>query len=218
MPILFEDRIDAGLQLVTRLREYEGRNAVVVAVPRGGVPIGAVVARKLGLPMDVALIKKLGHPFNREYAIGAVSLTGLAVDDESGISPEYIASEVRRIRALLRERYHTYSGNLNPVELAGKTVILIDDGIATGKTLRAAIDLIRQQAPLSIVLAVPVAAGDSLRALEKLVDRVICLYTPQNFQAVGQSYRVFDQVSDEEVVRWLKQVHTEPTHTRGLSK
>ncbi len=203
---MFIDRVDAGMQLSEKLKSYEGENTVILAIPRGGLPVASVVAKRLKAPLDVALIKKLGHPHNREYAIGAVSMSNVVLSDSLGISQAYIKEETERIRGLLKKRYDQYYKNRSPQELKGKTVIVIDDGIATGNTLMATVELVSKQEPDKVVVAVPVAPSTSLNkfADSPLVDEVVCLSTPFNFHAVGQFYERFGQVSDDEAIAILE--------------
>ena len=206
---MFRDRRDAARRLVRELRRYRDReDALVLAVPRGGLPIGALLARELGLTLDVILTKKIGHPDNPEFAIGAVSLSGESVDDalieREGIPSAFIAAEIARIRESLRQRYAMYRGAAKPLPVAGKTVILTDDGAATGRTLLAAIDLLRKDGAGKIVVALPVAPPDTVEILEDRADEVICLEVPEAFVAIGAVYSDFSQVSDEEAVALLR--------------
>lgn len=206
---MFRDRRDAARRLVRALVRYRGRaDALVLAVPRGGLPIGALLARELGLKLDVILTKKIGHPDNPEFAIGAVSLAGEAVDsaliERERIPPAFIAGEIARIRDGLRRRYRMYRGAAKPLPVAGKTVILTDDGAATGRTLLAAIDLLRKDGAGKIVVALPVAPPDTAAALESRADEVVCLEVPEAFMAIGAFYSDFSQVPDEEAVSLLK--------------
>jgi predicted phosphoribosyltransferase len=206
---MFHDRHDAAVRLVRELRRYRGReDALVLAVPRGGLPIGAVLSRELGLPLDVILTKKIGHPYNPEFAIGAVSLTGEAVDEDlakrEAVPAAWIAGEISRIRGDLRERYRMYHGAAAPRSVAGRTVILTDDGAATGRTLIVAIELLRREGAAKIVVALPVAPPDAVELLESAADEVVCLEAPSSFMAIGEFYDDFRQVSDEEAVDLLK--------------
>lgn len=205
---MFHDRQDAAARLARELRRFKGRSdALVLAVPRGGLPIGGVLSAELGLPLDVILTKKIGHPYNPEFAIGAVSLTGETHDEalarREGISPEWIAGEIARIRETLRARYRMYHGKGKPLPVAGKTVILTDDGAATGRTLIVAVDLLRREGAARIVVAVPVAPPDAVELLEDAADEVVCLEVPSSFMAIGEFYDDFSQVSDEEAVALL---------------
>ena len=206
---MFTDRRDAARALAVKLKRYkERKDAVILAVPRGGVVIGAVLAEELRLPLDIILTKKIGHPDNPEFAIGAVSLTGASVDsaliEREGISPGYIDSMIARIRESLWQRYRLYRGSSRPLSVAGKTVILTDDGAATGRTLLAAIGLLRRDAAAKIVVAIPVAPSDTLKTLEICADETVCLEVPAGFTAIGESYRDFSQVPDEEAMRLLR--------------
>jgi predicted phosphoribosyltransferase len=209
MTAMFQDREAAAFHLAAELDHYKGRrDAVVLCVPRGGLPIGAVLARELGLALDVVLIKKIGHPGNPEFAIGAVSLTGETIDAEAVrramIAPGDLAAEISRIRQGLLRKYRMYHGAAQPASLAGKTVILTDDGAATGETLMAAIELLRREGAGRIVVAIPVAPPETAAALRRLADEVVCLETPADFMAIGQYYADFSQVSDEEAVAILR--------------
>lgn len=201
----FKNRTEAGIQLASELLHYRGQDVVVLAVPRGGLPVGAMVARALNAPLDVALAKKIGHPYNPEYAIGAVSLVDRVLNNAEGVSREYIDKMSTRIREQLKERYEKFHQERPSVSLKDKIVILVDDGIATGNTIVVLTALLKQQRPAKIVVAVPVAP---LSAIEKLrssgnIDEVICLHSPYDFQAVGQYYDHFYQVSDDEAIQWL---------------
>jgi len=206
---MFRDRLDAAGRLVRELSRYRARrDAVVLAVPRGGLPIGAVLARELDLQLDVILTKKIGHPNDPEFAIGAVSLTDAEIDaalvEREGIPSGYLDSEVARIRESLRQRYKTYRGAARPLPVAGQTVILTDDGAATGRTLLAAIELLRREKAGKIVVALPVAPPDTVEALRCAADQVVCLEQPVDFGAISRFYRDFSQVSDEEAVAILR--------------
>ncbi len=209
---MFRDRTEAGYLLASALLKYKGPPTVVMAIPRGGLPLGAIVAEALHAPLEVALTKKIGHPFNREYAIGAVSRNQVVLSKPEGISREYIESETRRLREKLEERHRMFHRKKAPVPLRGKQVIVIDDGIATGNTLRVTIALIAAEAPDAIIVAIPVAPPESvkkIRAMEE-VDAVICLETPRNFHAVGQFYEDFSAVSDAEALAiFEKESHKE---------
>lgn len=199
---MFRNRTEAAYLLAGELLKYKGKPVVVMAIPRGGLPLGAIVADALHAPLDVALTKKIGHPFNREYAIGAVSRNQIVLSKPEGISQDYIDSETRRLRKTLEERHRLFHRKKSPVALKGKQVIIIDDGIATGNTLRVTIALIAAEAPDKIIVAIPVAPPEAVARLRDMdeVDEVICLETPRNFHAVGQFYEDFAAVSDEEAL------------------
>jgi predicted phosphoribosyltransferase len=205
---MFKDRFDAGKKLAKALQHYKNRDGVVLAVPRGGVEIGYVLAQELDLPLEIVLSKKIGHPNQPEFAIGAVSLESRIVNERPDVSDEYIEKETSRLRQLLRERYKSYYGDRQPLSLEDKIVIIVDDGIATGNTLLSTVELVRHHRPRWVVVAIPVAPPDSLRHIEqaKGVDEVVCLLAPRDFYAVGQFYENFEQVEDEEVVRLLKEL------------
>ena len=204
---MFKDRIDAGTQLAEKLLAFKSQNVVVLAIPRGGLPLGAIVAKALNAPLDVALTKKIGHPYNKEYAIGAVSLENIILSDAIGVTKGYIEEETVRLRKKLKERHKQYYKNNEPQSLKDKTVIIIDDGIATGNTILVTIELVNMQNPDKIIVAIPVAPPSTVRKLEASpeVDEVICLETPYNFHAVGQVYQEFFQVSDQEALNLLEE-------------
>lgn len=210
---MFDNRIDAGAQLAEKLLKYKGQNVVVLAVPRGGLPLGAIVAKALEAPLDVALTKKIGHPYHKEYAIGAVSLEDVLLTDALGVTQVYIDEEVSRVRKNLKRRHNQYYSNRQPENLQDKTVIIVDDGIATGNTLLATIELVAKQKPTKVIVAIPVAPESSLSKIEKnqKVDETICLLVPFNFRAVGQFYKEFYQVSDQEAIRILEETNAPNT-------
>jgi len=206
---MFQDRTDAGIKLAEKLTFYKDQDVVVLAIPRGGLPLGAIVAKALNAPLDVALIKKIGHPNNKEYAIGAVSLESVITSDIVNIPKRYIEEETSHIRDLLTQRYEQYYKKGKPHDLKDKVVIIVDDGIATGNTLLATVELIYKQKPKSIVVAIPVSPPSSLNKLEDSphISEVICLETPFNFMAVGQFYKEFDAVSDQEAIKILQETN-----------
>ncbi len=204
----YDDRADAARQLSLRLAAYAAEHPLVLAIPRGGVPLGRVIADALHAQLDVVLVRKIGAPFNPELAVGSVGESGeIYVADHAaraGANEDWLTSETARQLALIRWRRAAYSVLRAPIAVAGRTVILVDDGLATGATARAAIHEIRRQSPARLVMAVPVAADDAASAMASLVDDFICLQTPPDFRAVGQFYRDFDQVDDATVTRLLK--------------
>ena len=202
---MFTDRTDAGLQLAEALSAYKDEDVVVIAIPRGGLPVGAVVAKSLQAPLDVALSKKIGHPYHKEYAIGAVSLEDQVLSDTGGISEAYLEEETKRIRKKLLERQNQYYQDRKPTVLTGKMVILVDDGVATGNTILVTAALVRKQNPDKTIAAIPVAPRSAVKLMESSpdIDEVVCLMTPANFFAVGQFYERFDQVSDKYAIAIL---------------
>lgn len=203
--MFFKNRYDAAKALLPHLQNYRNKNAVILAVPRGGVPLGIYLAEELNLPFDIVLTKKIGHPSNKEYAIGAISLEGMTVEPRLDVPNEYIKEESARILKKLQERYALFMPNLKPVNLAGKTIIVVDDGIATGFTLMATISLLRKKKPAAMVVAVPVAPASTANKIKKLVDHFICLHTPVEFGGVGQFYEDFSEVTDQEVINLIRQ-------------
>ena len=200
---MYYDRFEAGMVLAKALQKYKNDPGVVLAVPRGGVPIAYVVATELGFPLDILLTKKIGHPANAEYAIGAVSLTDRIIIPHAGVTAQYIESETRRIRKRLKKMYQKFMGNREPEPLQGKTVIVVDDGIATGNTLLSTISMIRKEEPNKIVIAVPVASKNALELLTGKVDEIVCPMVPDRFWGVGAFYKNFNQVTDEQVIEYL---------------
>ncbi len=203
--MLFADRRDAGRKLARRLEKYARReDTLVLALPRGGVPVGFDVARALRVPLDVFLVRKLGVPGHEELAMGAVALGGVRVLNaevvrELGISDEEIERVAALEQAELERRARAFRDDLPPPALRDRVVILVDDGLATGATMRAAVAAVRQQRPARIVVAVPVAAGPTCADLRTQADEVVCLATPDPFYGVGLWYADFSQTSDDEV-------------------
>ncbi|ADH88507.1 phosphoribosyltransferase [Ancylobacter novellus DSM 506] len=213
--MMFADRVDAGRRLAEALAIYRQRHPVVLALPRGGVPVAAEVAQALGAPLDLLLVRKIGLPWQRELAIGAVvdGADPLVVRNEAIIAHAQVSEAAfqracREEMAEIERRKTRYLGGRARAPLAGRVVIVVDDGIATGATMRAALRAIRQRGPSRLVLAVPVAAADSLSELRPEVDDIVCLDTPEPFRAIGCFYRDFSQVSDEEVIAALERFPT----------
>jgi predicted phosphoribosyltransferase len=200
---MFRNRIEAGLMLASKLRKYKNDPGIVLAVPRGGIPVAYAVAKELGLPIEVVLTKKIGHPMNKEYAIGAASLDDYFIIAHENVSEEYIQHELTAIRNRLREMYRRFMGDSEPQKLEGKTVIVIDDGIATGNTLLGTVRVLQKSKPAKIVIGVPVASRSAVDKLSKEVDDVVSVIIPEEFQGVGAFYDDFSQVSDEEVMFYL---------------
>jgi putative phosphoribosyl transferase len=201
---IFADRTEAAEMLAAQLHAYRGQNPLILAIPRGGLPIADLLAKRLLGELDIVLVHKLGAPFNEEYAIGAIDETGWSsltpFATHAGISPAYVEAEKSRQLDKLkkrREQMRPYRPLINP---QGRIVIIVDDGIATGATMRAALQAIRSKHPAELVCAIPVAAPDSLDELATLADRIVCLAAPAYFQGVGQFYRTFPQVTDKEAL------------------
>ncbi|MFV5695111.1 phosphoribosyltransferase [Flavobacterium sp. LB3P122] len=200
---MFKDRIEAGLMLSKKLKKYQKTNTVVLAVPRGGVPMGYIIAKRLHLPLDIVFSKKIGHPYNKEFAIGAVSLDSTIIDEHHGISNEYIEEAIVRLRKLMRKKYVLYMGNREPIDIKGKNIIVVDDGIATGNTLLVSISMLRKRNPAKIIVAVPVLPRETVAIFEKNADEFIYLIASKSFKGVGGFYKEFDQVEDDEVIKIL---------------
>jgi putative phosphoribosyl transferase len=207
----FRDRREAGRELAERLSRYAGRDDVVVlALPRGGVPVGYEVARALGAPLDVFVVRKLGVPGHEELALGAVASGGLRVLNEDvvaalALSESQIQPIAARQLAEVERRERAYRGDRPPLDLRGKVAVIVDDGLATGATMRAAALAVRQLEPREIVVAVPVAAERTCDDFRDDVDHVVCAHTPEPFLAVGMWYARFDQTTDEEVRELLQE-------------
>jgi predicted phosphoribosyltransferase len=203
--MLFRNRTEAGRLLAEQLQRYAGRSdLLVLGLPRGGVPVAYEVAQSLGAPLDVFLVRKLGVPGHEEVAMGAIATGGVRVVNEDfirelGILPEAVERVAASEQRELDRRERAYRGSRPAPDVAGKTVILVDDGLATGSTMRAAAEALRRRKPARIVVGVPVAAPETCRELESLVDDVVCAVTPRPFLAVGRWYQDFSETSDEEV-------------------
>ncbi len=205
--MIFEDRKDAGEKLSEKLQNYKKDNAVVLALPRGGVPVGKVVADRLGLPMGLIVVRKIGHQYNPEYAVAAVSEDGILVKNEreaSGLDPVWFESAKRKELREAKRRRRKYWGDRNFIDLKGKKAIIVDDGLATGLTMEAAIAQARSRGAEKVVVAVPVAPVDIGFKMKNLADEFIVVSKEQFFTAVGAFYKKFDQISDEEVIRALQ--------------
>lgn len=208
--MLFQDRADAGLKLIPQLEKYKSRKDVVVlGLARGGMVVAHAVANGLNVPLDVIIVRKIGAPENEELAIGAIAETGEGIFNDSvievlGVSPRYIEEEVSKQKKIAQQRVALYRGNKQGLEVKGKSVVLVDDGIATGASMRVAIRSVRARGAKEIILAVPVGAPEALKQMEKEVDKIVCLYSPTSFHAVGQFYREFDQTEDREIIDLLR--------------
>ncbi|HUI28161.1 MAG TPA: phosphoribosyltransferase [Candidatus Kryptonia bacterium] len=208
--MIFEDRRDAGRRLAVQLQRFKSQRPVVLALPRGGVPVGYEVALALGAPLDVIVVRKLGAPGQPELGIGAIvdgdhpqSVLNEELVQELHVSRGFLEREIASELAEVHRRQTRYRGGRPPLSVAGRTVLVVDDGIATGSSMRAALRGVRRAGPSRLVLAVPVAPPDTIEALRAEVDDIVCLSTPAWFGAVGNFYRDFDQTTDEEVIRLL---------------
>lgn len=217
MTQLFSDRSQAGRTLARELAKLALPAPVVLALPRGGIPVAVEVARELGAPLDLVLVRKIGVPWQPELAVAAV-VDGqdqeLVIDEDTraatGVSRSYIEAQAKQQVQEIERRRRLYLGDRKPIPVEGRTAIVIDDGIATGTSMRAALKALRRRKPASLVLAVPVAPPDSLEALRREVDRVVCLAEPEPFYAVGVHYADFHQVEDDEVIATLAALTESP--------
>lgn len=223
--MIFTDRLHAGRELAAALADYSIREEVlndrvmVLALPRGGVPVAAEIAAKLALPLDLLLVRKLGVPGHEEYAMGAIAAGGMTylnqeIVNRVGVSQAQIDEVIEREQAELDRRTGLYRFARPPLQLEDKIVILVDDGLATGATMQVAVSALRSAGVARVVAAVPVGAPESCRSLRSQVDDLVCLHQPEEFGGVGRWYRNFDQVSDSEVTALLNQ-HRGGLHEQG---
>ncbi len=205
---MFKNRLDAARQLATALSHYKSLHPLVLAIPRGAVPMAVVTAQQLGADMDVVLVRKLRAPFMPEVAIGAIDENGktylAAHAQEMGADWDYLQEEKKTQLAVLQRRQQQYNAIRQPLPIAARTVIVIDDGLATGATMIAALQVLRQHHPARLICAVPVANPDALEKVRPWADELVCLSAPEDFQGVGQFYRDFQQVEDEDVLACLR--------------
>jgi putative phosphoribosyl transferase len=211
---IFRDRRDAGIQLADKLKGYKhSGEAIVLALPRGGVVTGFEIARVLDLPMDVLIVRKIGFPGQSEFGIGAVSETGTvvlnsAIISSHGVEDEYIQIEIARQKEEVERRIRIYRKGKRILDLEGKKIILVDDGVATGATLKAAISALKKEKIKGLIAAIPVSPPETAEELKGMVDEFICLNTPADFMAVGNYYDHFQQVPDQTVVEILEKSFT----------
>lgn len=200
---IFENRAHAGRLLAGELKVYKNSDAIVLAIPRGGVPVGFELAKHLNLPLEIILSKKISYPDNEEYAIGAVSADSVVLNPDVDLHANYIQSEAERLRKILMKRYDELDSHLEEISLKNRTVILTDDGIATGSTLLACIATIRRKGAARIIVAAPVVPQDRIETIRNAADEFIYLQAPDYFRGVGGFYDDFEQVEDLEVRRLL---------------
>jgi predicted phosphoribosyltransferase len=210
LAVIFRDRVDAGRKLAQALNHYKREDVVIYALPRGGIVLGAEIARSLDAPLDLIIVRKVGHPFSPEYATAAVAEDGHTVVNEAEVDTEdkeWFEENVEIERQEALRRRVLYTRDRAPVAATGKVAIIVDDGLATGLTMFGAIQEIRHSNPRKIVVAVPVGPPETVQELKKIVDDVVVLYITANFGAIGSFYSRFDQVSDNEVIGLLDAVH-----------
>ena len=212
----FKNRNDAGILLAEKLDQYIKENTVLLAIPRGGVPVAFEIAKKYLLPLEPIMLKKIGHPLNKEYAIGAASLTHHFIKNHEEINAGYVNEELKKIRSKMISTYSKFMGSRQPMDLKNKTVIIIDDGMATGNTMLATIQIVEKSNPEKIIVATPVASMSALKLLRASADDVICYYVPSEFHGVGAFYKDFDQVEDDEVIQYLS--HASKLREQGNSE
>ncbi|MFQ6010595.1 MAG: phosphoribosyltransferase [Nitrososphaerales archaeon] len=206
--MIFKDRIDAGKRLANLLGHFKGMDGIILAIPRGGVVVASEISKALSFPIEIVIPRKIGAPNQPELAIGAISEDGSTILNEDiinsiGVSPEYIKEESERQLTEIARRAESYRAGGTRLSVNGKTVILVDDGIATGATLRAAVKSALNQSPANLSIAIPVGPPQTVKELQDEVD-VICLHTPDVFYAIGAFYSDFRQTTDEEVTRYLE--------------
>lgn len=200
---IFKNRTEAAILLVEKLKKYKNSNSVVLALPRGGVPLGSEIAKTLQLPLDIVLSKKIAHPSNKEFAIGAVSLDSTILDEHPEIDKIYIENEIIGLQNVLREKHKLYRGDRKPIPIKGKNIILVDDGIATGNTLLVTLEMLRKQGTAKIIVAVPVLPYNTVTIIEEQTDEFHYLIASKHFKSVGEFYADFRQVEDEQVIQIL---------------
>ncbi|MCC8360686.1 phosphoribosyltransferase [Salinimicrobium sediminilitoris] len=204
---MFYDRKEAGELLAAALKKFRNLDPVILAIPRGGVPVGYEVAKILKAPLDVVISKKIGHPIDREYAIGAVGMRGHSLNHTAeGIPEDYLLNEILRVKKDVKEKDHMYHKTFPGIKLKDRWIILVDDGVATGSTVLVTVDLLAKQSPAGIIVAVPVAPAKTIRKMEDhpLINEVVCLETPEYFRGVSQFYENFAPVEDSEAIDLLR--------------
>ena len=203
--MIFKNRKEAGEILARKLLKLNSKDTIVLAVPRGGVPVGFEVARLLQVPLEPIMIKKIGHPANKEYAIGATSMDEFFIASQEHIPKEYIDAELVLIRKRLTEMYSKFMGQKKPTNLKGMNVILVDDGMAMGHTMMATLHVVKKSLPNQIIVAIPVASNNAVKLVKTLANVVVCIYIPDEFYGVGSFYEDFDQLTDKEVIGFFNQ-------------
>lgn len=216
---LFRNRVDAGIRLASALSGLVGKEAIVLAIPRGGVVVGFEIARELNLPLDIIVPRKIGAPENPELAIGAITEDGTIILDDKLVSylrvpGAYIKSEGEKQKVEIERRLKQYRGDVLRPDLKNREVIIVDDGIATGSTMKAALASVRKSGAKKVIIAIPVGPPSTIRELEKQADKVVCLYTPESFYAIGEFYEDFAQTENGEVTELLRRNKQEASMRR----
>jgi putative phosphoribosyl transferase len=204
---MYKNREEAGQKLADELSQYEDEDAVLLAIPRGGVPVAYEIAKRLDIPLDVIIVKKIGHPNNPEYAVGAASVNSSYINPENirSVTEEYLEEAKNKKQREAKEIYKELRGETSPVDLVGKTAILVDDGVATGSTLKMAITVAKNLGAKKVVIAVPVGSPQAIGMLRQESDDIICPLQPKVFHAIGQFYQDFSQVPTEVAKEMLKE-------------
>ncbi|MBD3231524.1 phosphoribosyltransferase [Candidatus Dependentiae bacterium] len=207
---MFKNREEAAKELATKLKDYKNKsNTIIIGLPRGGIPIAAIISKEFNIPFDIVVTKKLKDPINSELAFGAITQDGTPILDYKiiqmyQIKQDYIQKEIKNEFQEIQRRLKKYRKNKPPLNVKNKIVIIVDDGIATGATMKAAIETIRKQSPSKIIIAIPVAPTEVIDELKNKVDKIICIKQSANFFAVGQFYKQFPQLEDVEILKILK--------------
>jgi putative phosphoribosyl transferase len=205
---MYKNRKESGEKLVGYLEKYKDENAVLLAIPRGGVPVAFEVSKKLGLPLDVIIVKKIGHPNNPEYAVGAASVNSAYINPQNirGVTESYLEEEKNKKQLEAKKIYNELRGEKNPIDLNGKIAIIVDDGVATGSTIKMAITVAKNLGAKRVVVAVPVGSPSAISMLRNEADEVICPLQPTMFHAIGQFYEDFSQVPTEKAKEMLLKI------------
>lgn len=205
---MYKNRKESGEKLVGYLEKYKDENAVLLAIPRGGVPVAFEVSKKLGLPLDVIIVKKIGHPNNPEYAVGAASVNSAYINPQNirGVTESYLEEEKNKKQLEAKKIYNELRGEKNPIDLKGKIAIIVDDGVATGSTIKMAITVAKNLGAKRVVVAVPVGSPSAISMLRNEADEVICPLQPTMFHAIGQFYEDFSQVPTEKAKEMLLKI------------
>ncbi|HNP23172.1 MAG TPA: phosphoribosyltransferase family protein [Panacibacter sp.] len=203
----FKNRSDAAATLLPRLEKFRGLKVILLAVPEGAVPVAWQLAKNLDFPVDLLMVKKLGHPLNKEFEIGAVCQDEIYTEHPAGISETYIARESERIKEQLQERYNKLMNNKDPLPVKDKIVLVIDEGIASGKTLMAGIKMLRKKSPSKIIVAVPVSSAEAAEKISTVADEFICVFKPEQFESIAQFYDELPLVEDGEILALLEELN-----------